>query len=558
MQVTQISGEGLSRVYGVKIGAADLAEKLEAKIAEIAPRLNIRGFRPGKVPMAHVRRIYGKALMGELVEQTINETSQKVLEDNGLRAASAPDLTPQSDMDQVLAGKQDLDYELNVEVMPDFEPIDVSQLKLQRLVYEPQASEVAEALADLAKQSRTYEERTGKSVKARDGDQLTIDFVGRIDGEAFEGGTAEDAELVIGSGQFIPGFEEQLTGAAPGDEKTVKVTFPADYSVDRLKGQAAEFAVKVKAVKAPVEAPLDDSLAERLGMGDLDALKNALKVNIEGQYSQTSRFKLKRALLDKLDSGHDFALPPRMVEAEFASIWSQVEADRERGELAPEDEGKSDDELRAEYRKIAERRVRLGLVLAEIGRRSDVTVSEQELNEAMRQEALRYGAQAQQIFDMLRQNKDAQAQMRAPIYEEKVVDLILGRAQVTDKLVGKDELMAEDDLPEGYGEAKPAKKPAKAAKAKAAKAEPEAAPAEAAPAKASAKKATAKAEPAKAEPVKAEAAPAKKAAAKPAKAEAAPAKATPATKAEAKAEPAAKAAPAKTAAKAPAKAKTKG
>jgi trigger factor len=543
MQVTQISGEGLSRVYGVKIGAAELGEKLEAKIAEIAPRLNLRGFRPGKVPTAHVRRIYGKALMGELVEQTLNETSQKVLEDNGLRAASQPDLKPQSDMEQVLAGKEDLDYELNVEVMPDFEPMDVAALKLSRLVYTPEEAEVAEALADLAKQSRTYEERAGKSAKARDGDQLTIDFVGRIDGEAFEGGTAEDAELVLGSGQFIPGFEEQLVGAAPGDEKTVKVTFPDDYSVERLKGQSAEFEVKVKAVKAPVEAPADDSLAERLGMGDLEALKNALKVNIEGQYASTSRFKLKRALLDRLDAGHDFALPPRMVEAEFASIWSQVEADRERGELAPEDEGKSEDELRAEYRKIAERRVRLGLILAEIGRRADVTVSEQELNEAMRQEALRYGAQAQQIFDMLRQNKDAQAQMRAPIYEEKVVDLILSRAQVTDKPVGKDELMAEDELPEGYGEAKPAK----AAKAKAAKAK--AAPAEAAPAKKAAEPKPAKAEAAPA----AKAPPAKKAEAKPAKAEA-PSKAAPAKAAAPKA-----AAP--TAAKAPAKpkaAKTKG
>ena len=232
----------------------------------------------------------------------------------------------------------------------------------------------------------------------------------------------------------------------------------------------------MKDVKAPVEAPADDAFAERLGMGDLEALKNALKVNIEGQYASTSRFKLKRALLDQLDTGHDFPLPPRMVEAEFASIWSQVEADKERGELPPEDEGKSEDELRAEYRKIAERRVRLGLILAEIGRRNNVIVTEQELDEAMRQEALRYGPQAQQIFDVLRQNKDAQAQLRAPIYEDKVVDLIFSRAQVTDKPVAKDELMAEDELPEGYGEAKPAKKPAKAAKAKAAKAEPEAEP----------------------------------------------------------------------------------
>ena len=239
-------------------------------------------------------------------------------------------------------------------------------------------------MAELAKQSRVYESRTSKDKKAKTDDQVVIDFVGRIGGEAFEGGTAEDAQLVIGSGQFIPGFEEQLVGVVPGDERVVKVTFPDDYQVDRLKGQAAEFEVKVKDVKAPVEAKADDALAERLGMGDLEALRNALKVNLESQYASTSRFKLKRALLDKLDTGHEFPLPPRMVQAEFDSIWSQVEADKERGELAPEDEGKSEDELKAEYRKIAERRVRLGLVLAEIGRRNNVVVTDQELNDAMR------------------------------------------------------------------------------------------------------------------------------------------------------------------------------
>jgi trigger factor len=511
MQVTQISGEGLSRVYGIKVGADELGQKLEAKIAEIAPRLNLRGFRPGKVPAAHVKRIYGKALMGEVVEQTLDETSKQVLEDNGLRIAAQPDLKPQSNMDEVIAGHEDLAYELNVEVMPDFEPLDVAGLKLERPVYTPSAAEVEESLAELAKQSRTYETREGKTAKAKDGDQVTIDFVGRIDGEAFEGGTAQDAQLVLGSGQFIPGFEEQLVGHKAGDEVVVNVTFPEEYSVDRLKGQAAEFTVEVKEVKAPIEAPADDALAERLGMGDLEALKNALKVNLESQYAGATRMKIKRALLDKLDSAHDFPLPPRMVEAEFGGIWSQVEAEKERGELAPEDEGKSEDELKAEYRKIAERRVRLGLILAEIGRRANVSVSEQELGEAMRQEAMRYGAQAQQIFDLMKSNPNAQAQMRAPIFEEKVVDLILGKADVTDKAVTKDQLMAEDDLPEGYGEAKPeakAKKPAKAkAKSEAAEDAPVTEAAEAAPKKKAAPKA-------KAEADEAEVAPKKKAAPK--------------------------------------------
>jgi trigger factor len=507
MQVTQKSVEGLSRVYGVTVGAGELGEKLEAKIAEIAPRLNLRGFRPGKVPPAHVRRIYGKALMGEVVEQTIDETSKQVLEDNGLRVAAQPDLTPQSNMDEVIAGKEDLAYELNVEVMPDFEPLDTSTLALERPVYTPSEAEVEESLADLAKQSRTYEPRTGKKAKAQDGDQVTIDFTGRIDGEAFEGGTAEGAELVLGSGQFIPGFEEQLVGASEGDELTVKVSFPEDYNVERLKGRAAEFETKVTAVKAPVETAVDDALAERLGMGDLEALRNALKVNLESQYAGATRMKVKRALLDKLDTAHDFPLPPRMVEAEFAGIWNQVEAEKERGDLAPEDAGKTDDELRAEYRKIAERRVRLGLVLAEIGRRGEINVTEQELGEAMRQEALRYGAQAQQIFELMRNNPNAQAQLRAPIFEEKVVDLILSRAAVTDKAVSKDELMAEDDLPEGYGEAKEDAKPAKAKASKKAEAKSEDAKGE--EAAAPAKKKTAKAAKPEAVADEPEAAPAK-------------------------------------------------
>jgi len=517
MQVTQISGEGLSRVYGIKVGADELGAKLEAKILEIAPRMNLRGFRPGKVPPAHVRRIYGKALMGEVVEQTLDETSKQVLEDNGLRIAAQPDLKPQSNMDEVIAGHEDLSYELNVEVMPDFEPVDPAGLKLERPVYTPSEAEVTEALDELAKQSRTYEPRAGKAAKAQDGDQVTIDFIGRIDGEPFEGGAATDAQLVLGSGQFIPGFEEQLVGHKAGDEVLVRVTFPQAYSVERLKGAAAEFTTQVKEVKAPIEAVADNALAERLGMGDLDALKNALKVNLESQYAGATRMKVKRALLDQLDSAHDFPLPPRMVEAEFAGIWSQVEAEKERGELAPEDAGKSDDELKAEYRKIAARRVRLGLILAEIGRRANVTVNEQELNEAMRQEAMRYGAQAQQIFDLMKDNPNAQAQMRAPIFEEKVVDLILGQAAVTDKQVTKDELMADDDLPEGYGDAEPkakAKKPAAKAKAKAAEPAEEAPAAEAAPKKKAAGKPKTEAK-AAAEPDAAPAKPKRAAKAKP-------------------------------------------
>jgi len=451
MQVVEKSAEGLSRVWGVTIPAQDLAEKLEARIAEITPTLRIKGFRPGKVPPAHVRRLYGKGLMSEVLEQTLSETTQKVLDENNVRPASEPDLKPAGDLAQVIEGKADLAYEIAVDIMPEFQPVDPAELSLTRPVYEPTDAEVDEALDDLAKQNRTYEPKTGKTVKAKDGDMVVIDFIGRIDGEAFEGGTANDVELVLGSGQFIPGFEDQLIDAKPESDLTVKVTFPEDYQVDALKGKPAEFETKVKEVKSPVEAKADDALAERLGVESLEKLRELIKTNLEQQYAGASRFKLKRALLDQLDQKHEFPLPPKMVDAEFAQIWGQVQQDKQAGTLPEDDASKTDEQLEVEYRKIAERRVRLGLVLAEIGRANNVTVSDQELANAMRQEALRYGAQAQQVFDLLRQNPNAQAQLRAPLFEDKVVDLIVEKAKVEDQKVSKDELLKEEELPEGYG-----------------------------------------------------------------------------------------------------------
>ncbi|MFD3262411.1 trigger factor [Phenylobacterium ferrooxidans] len=451
MQIVEKSGEGLSKVFSVTVPMSDLVERLDAKIAEITPTLNIKGFRPGKVPQAHVRKLYGKSIMSEVVEQTLNETTQKVLEENKLRPAGDPDLTPNGDMAQVIDGKADLAYDIAIEVMPEFEPTDLTKISLKRPVYEPTDAEVDEAVDELAKQNRTYETRTGKTVKAKDGDMVVIDFIGRADGVAFEGGTGVDTELVLGSGSFIPGFEDQLVGAKPDDKVMVKVTFPAEYQAPNLAGKDAEFETTVKEVKAPVESKADDGLAERLGVESLEKLRELLKTNLESQYSGASRFKLKRALLDVLDEKHEFPLPPKMVEAEFAQIWGQVQSDKERGTLPPEDLEKTEDILQTEYRKIAERRVRLGLVLAEIGRVNNVQITDQELAEAMRAEAMRYGPQAQQIFDFFRQNPAAQAQLRAPIFEDKVVDLIIEQAKVKDEKVSKDDLLKEDDMPAGYG-----------------------------------------------------------------------------------------------------------
>ncbi len=450
MQIVEKSGEGLSRVYGVTVPAGELAKRLDARIAEIAPQMNLKGFRKGKVPAAHVKRVHGKALMAEVIEQALNETTQKVLDDNKLRPASQPDLKPESDMEKVMAGGADLSYELSLELMPDFEPIDIAAIKLTRPVYSPTEKEVDEALADLAKQARTFAPRTGKSLKAKDGDQVLIDFVGSVDGVEFPGGKGEGFELTLGSGQFIPGFEGQLVGAKPGDDVTVKVTFPTPYQSEDLAGKDAEFAVKVHEVRAPVDAEPDDELAKRLGLSDLATLRETLSKNLQQGYDNQSRFKLKRALLDELDKGHTFDLPPKMVDAEFAGIWQQVEQDKAAGNLPPEDLEKSDDQLKEEYRRIAGRRVRLGLVLAEIGRRENVQVTDQELMQAMQREAMQYGQQAQQVFEFFRSNPNAQAQLRAPLYEDKVVELIFGKAAIKDKKVSKKEIEAEDDLPDGY------------------------------------------------------------------------------------------------------------
>jgi trigger factor len=483
IQIVEKSGEGLSRIFGVTIPAADLAEKLEAKITEIRPQMNLKGFRPGKVPVAHVKRLYGKSLMGEIIEQTVSEGQAQALSTSNVRAAGNPDIKVESDIEKVLAGSSDLAFELAVEVMPDFEPVDVAAIALTRPVYLPTDEDVDAQLDEIAGQNRTYE---AKDAAAEDGDMVVADFVGRLDGEVFEGGSGEDAEIVLGANRFIPGFEAQLLGAKAGETVTVKVTFPEDYGATQLAGKPAEFEVTVKEVKAPAEGGADEAFAARIGFDTLDSLKTAIRNQLGQQYAGASRYKAKRALLDVLDTKHDFPLPPRMVEAEFEVIWRQVEAERASGELSPEDQGKSDEQLRTEYRKIAERRVRLGLVLAEIGQRANVQVTEQEMNGALAAEARRYPGQEREIYDFFRKNPQAAAQLRAPIYEEKVVDLILSNAQVTDLPTSKEALFAEDEMPEGYGDANAATTdaeaaPAKSTKAKAAKAKSASADDEATP-----------------------------------------------------------------------------
>lgn len=465
MQIVTKSAEGLARVFAVTVTAADLATRLDARIKDVAPQVSIKGFRPGKVPPAHVRRMYGKSIMAEMINDLVQEGVDKAVNDNAVRPATQPEVKGLDGVAAVVEGKADLSFDVTMEILPDFTPVDVRTLKLERPVAAASEADIAEALEAIRKQTQSF---TTKDGKAADGDQLVIDFVGKIDGEAFAGGTASDATLVIGSNTYIPGFEAQLTGASAGDETTISVTFPADYGMATLAGKDATFDVTVKEVKAPVESRIDDELARSVGLSDLETLKTALKTDIERQLATLSRQKAKRALLDALDAAHSFELPPRMVASEFDGIWRQVEQDRASGNADPEDAGKSDEELRAEYSKIAERRVRLGLVLAEIGRASGVEVSDDEVNAAFRQQLAQFPGQEQVLLDFYRKNPQMVAQLRAPIYEEKVVDFVLQMAEVTDVTVTRAQLEADDDAPAVEAPAgKPKKTAAKKAKAEA-------------------------------------------------------------------------------------------
>ncbi|MEO0816178.1 MAG: trigger factor [Pseudomonadota bacterium] len=447
MEVTETKVEGLSRSYQIRVTAAELQQKLDARIKEIQPQMRLKGFRPGKVPPAHIKKMFGKDLMGEMIQKLVQETNEKAIEDADVRPASQPDVKLEGEMEDVLEGKADLAYEMNLDVMPDFTLADPKELKIERPVAEIPEEDIDEAIGRLAEQNMQYEPR-GKTAKARDGDAVVLDFVGKIDGEEFEGGSAEGATVVIGQGRFIPGFEEQLVGVKAGQEKELNVTFPEDYNAENLAGKDAVFEVKVEEIRAPKEAEIDDEFAKGLGLESLEQLRELVTNQIQGEFSGASRAKAKRALLDILDKDHDFDLPAGMVDQEFNQIWAQLQQEKEAGRLDEEEAAKPEDELKADYRKIAERRVRLGLVLAEMGRAADVQITEQEVQQALIAEARKFPGQERQVIEFFQKNPNAMAQLRAPIYEDKVVDHILEVAEVTETTVSKDDLFAEDEAPD--------------------------------------------------------------------------------------------------------------
>ena len=446
MQVTETLSEGLKRELKVVIPAGDLESKLASKLDEAKDRVQLKGFRPGKVPVAHLRKMYGKSIMAEVIEQTVGEATQKIVEEREEQPAFQPSIKlpeDQTEVEAILSGKADLSFDMAFEILPAFELGDLSTIEIERPVAEVTDEEINEAVDRIAAQNKPFEAR-GEGEVSQDGDRVTIDFVGSIDGEEFAGGSATDAPLELGSGQFIPGFEEQLVGKKAGEECVVKVTFPEEYGAEHLAGKDAEFAVTVKAVEAPAEITLDDEFAKTLGMESLDALKNAVRQQIESQNGQATRMQVKRQVLDKLDDMHQFELPPSLVEREFEGIWAEVKGDLERSGRTFEDEETTEDEAKADYEKIAERRVRLGLVLAKAGEKAEVQVTDEEMQRALIERARQFPGQEQQVVEHYQKNPGALMELRAPIFEDKVIDYIVELAKVIDKTVTQHELHHHD------------------------------------------------------------------------------------------------------------------
>jgi trigger factor len=444
MQITSTVSEGLRREFKVVIAQTDLNDRLTGKLEEMKPRLHLKGFRPGKAPVSFLKKTYGKSMMNEIVEAAVNESSQKAITDNALKPATPPKVDLVSEYQQVVDGKSDLEFTVKVDLMPEFELADVSKLNVERLVSEVQDADVEEALQRLAEQAKTYSPRQ-EGAASEKGDVVVINFVGKVDGVEFPGGKADDFQLNLGSGQLIPGFEDQLIGAKSGDAREVKVTFPADYPEASLTGKDAVFDVTVKEVKAPDPVAIDAELAKKMGFDDLGTLKERVRDQLKSDFARASRLHMKRRILDALDGMHSFELPPAMVESEFEGIWKQVEAELKREGKTAEDEGKSEDELKKEYREIAERRVRLGLVLARLGEQNGITVAQDEVQRAIMTRARQFPGQEQQVFNFYTSNPQAAAEIRAPIFEDKVVDFIAELAEVTDRKVDRETLFLDPD-----------------------------------------------------------------------------------------------------------------
>lgn len=447
MQVTETLSQGLKREYAIVVPASDLASRLDAQLNDMKTKVRINGFRPGKVPVAHLKRVYGRSVMADLVQETIAEANKQIVDEHDLKLAREPRVELPSDKDALeaaLEARGDLAFTVALEVLPKFELGEFNDIALERVYAEVEDSEVEDALQRLAQDRRVYADRP-EGGKAEKFDRITVDFVGTIDGEAFEGGTSENIEVVLGSNAFIPGFEEQLLGVAAGEKREVEATFPEAYAARKLAGRKAKFDVTVKAVAAPEALAIDDEFAKGYGADDLAQLKERLRERIAGEYGRAAREKVKRKLLDALAARYSFEVPEGLVEQEFSSIWAQVEREQQASGRSFADENTTEEAARAEYRSIAERRVRLGLLLAEIGAKANVSISDEEMTGALVARARAFPGQEKQVWDFYRNNPSALAELRAPIYEEKVVDHVLSIAKVEDRKVTAKELLTDDE-----------------------------------------------------------------------------------------------------------------
>lgn len=447
MQVTETNSDGLKREFKVVVPAADLDARLNDRLASLKDRVQIRGFRPGKVPVTHLKKVYGRAAMAEAIEEVVRETNAKIVTDNNLRLAMDPKITmpeSESEIEQVISGKSDLAYTVAVEVVPPITLADFKQITLTRQTAEVTDAEVDEAVGKLAEQSRPFGAKA-EGGKVENGDRVTVKFTGTMDGQPFEGGSGDDIAVLVGSHSFIPGFEEQLVGMAAGETRTVNVTFPGNYLAPNLAGKDAVFEVTAKAIETPGTVTVDDEFAKSLGMESLDKLKAAMRERLAREHTGASRQKLKRQLLDQLDKLHKFAPPPTLVEQEFNNVWGTINSDLQSQNRTFADEGTTEEKAREEYMGIADRRVRLGLVLAEIGDKNNIKVTDDEITRAIVEQARQYPGREQEVWEHYRKNPNAVATLRAPIFEEKVVDFVVELAKVTDQQISREELFKEDD-----------------------------------------------------------------------------------------------------------------
>jgi len=447
MQVTETLNEGLKHEFKVSVPATDLDAKADAKLVDLKDKVRLNGFRPGKVPVSHLKKVYGRSVMAETIDQTIRDSNTQIFTERGFRLATEPKITmptEQKEVEELLSGKTDLTYTVSIEVVPSIQLADFKSFSVEKPVVDVTDADVDEAIKRIADQSRPYSAKSD-GAKAENGDRVTISFKGTIDGVAFDGGTGEGIQVVIGAGQFIPGFEEQLIGIGAGETRTLKVSFPKNYASEKLAGQPAEFETTATAIEAPGETVIDDEFAKSLGLESLDKLKEAARERLNAEFAGAIRQRVKRTLLDRLDDSHKFEAPPSLIAEEFNLMWNSIKAEMESSGKTFADENTTEEAAKEEYQKIADRRVRLGLVLSEIGEKNKISVTDDEVSRAVIERARSMPGREKEVWDYYRNNANALAQLRAPIYEDKVVDFILELATVTEKKVSREDLFRDED-----------------------------------------------------------------------------------------------------------------